>query len=89
MQAHAIMDKVSGEWLMLVDSGELGVISPLEALFLGKVTVRVCYNTIFHLWDPPVPFAVAKWERDLNCTELLSKWPEICVRYKTLVRVKL
>ena len=87
--AKAIMDKISSEWLTLIDSGELGDVSPLESLFLNRCTVRGCYNTILHLWNPLFPSAIAKWERDLDCTDLSTEWPEIYARYKTIVRVKL
>ena len=87
--AQHMMDRLLGEWLTQVDSGNFGEISPLETLFLDCVTVKKIYSTVLHCTPVPVSPAVEYWEKHLSCMDLLEDWPRICASYKQFVLVKL
>ena len=87
--ANRLMNRMPKRWLEQAETGDYGEVAPLETLLLKRFNVRTVYNELRSAATPPPPVCLAKWQRDLEMTDLSEHWSSICSHVSHIVKVSM
>ena len=86
--ANHVFKAVSNEWVTMIDSNQLGELSPIESVFMHNYSVHSCYSILLQSQLPLVYLARTKWEQIFD-TILIDEWNSICSKSTQIVEIKL
>ena len=89
LHVNKLVDILPSGWLTQVDSDNYLDVVPIEMLLLKGLPVHSCYNLLIHSRKLPVSRTILHWEKELNCSNLSDRWPDICSQYSQMVTVRL